>query len=65
MYKNNNVDTDKVLKALEEIKFELAREHTDAIKEIDRYYEGVERGLKLAKEFFYCSNYEKDGETND
>lgn len=60
MYKAKNIDTDKVLEAINESRIcqekysQLRRE-----KEIS-YMEGINKGLDIAESIFECSNYEKD-----
>lgn len=60
MYKATNIDTDKALKAIEEF-----RRHNSLMQQrefygIQKYYEGLEKGLELAESLFECSNYEKE-----
>lgn len=62
MYKTQNIDTDKALKALDETKLNLARKYAEEARELQKYYEGIEQGIKIAEQLFYCSNYEKEDE---
>lgn len=64
MYKAKNVDTDKALAALEESRVFQCGECGRKINELQKYYEGVARGLDIAEQIFYCSNYEKDCDEN-
>lgn len=60
MYKAKNVDTDKALEALEKTRDIQSRECARKINELQKYYEGVAKGLDIAESIFYCSNYEKE-----
>lgn len=60
MYKATNIDTDKALEAIEEFRRNKSREHQRELYGIQKYYEGLEKGLDLAESLFECSNYEKD-----
>ena len=62
MYKAKNVDTDKALEALEKARDIQSRECGIKINELQKYYEGVAKGLDIAVSIFYCSNYEKEDE---
>lgn len=64
IYKAKNVDTDK---ALEHIK--RSRSYQDEAErlefaKIQKFYEGVRKGLDIAEEIFTCSNFEKKEEPN-
>lgn len=63
-YKAKNVDTDKVLKAIENDRVHFERQKAFEIHGINKYYEGVQKGLNIAQGYFECSNYEKDGESD-
>lgn len=61
-YKAKNVDTDKALEHIE-----WSRKYQDeaerlAMAKVQKYYEGVRKGLDIAEEIFTCTNYEKKGE---
>lgn len=60
MYKAENIDTDKMLKAISECRQSMALECTNEVSELLKYYEGIDRGLAMAAELFHCTNYEKD-----
>lgn len=60
MYKATNIDTDKALKAIEDFRCHKSREQQREMYGIQKYYEGVEKGLDLAESLFECSNYEKE-----
>ena len=62
MYKAQNIDTDKALKALDEARKRNTRERTQKINEAQKYYEGVEHGLYIAEQLFLCPNYEKEAD---
>lgn len=58
-YKAENIDTDK---ALEHLNFYERNANTNEILEknkIEQYYKGYRDGLSVAKDMFYCKNYEK------
>ena len=58
-YTAKNVDTDKVLKAIEDSRrFQQQCEITERTK-TEAYYKGVREGLDIAENMFHCSNYEK------
>jgi len=59
MYKAANVDTDKALKAIENCRYHKSLEQQKELYGIQKYYEGLEKGLDLAERLFECSNYEK------
>lgn len=61
-YKAKNVDTDKALEHIE-----WSRKYQDeaerlALAKVQKYYEGVRKGLDIAEEIFTCANYEKKEE---
>lgn len=60
MYKAENIDTDKMLKAISECRQSMALECINEVRELQKYYEGIDRGLAMAAELFHCTNYEKD-----
>lgn len=59
MYKATNIDTDKALEAIEAFRRSKSLEHQKELYGIQKYYEGLEKGLELAERLFECSNYEK------
>lgn len=59
MYKAANIDTDKALEAIEDFRRHKSLEHQKELYGIQKYYEGLEKGLDLAERLFECSNYEK------
>ncbi len=59
MYKATNIDTDKALEAIESFRHSKSLEHQKDLYGINKYYEGVEKGLELAESLFECSAYEK------
>lgn len=60
MYKATNIDTDKALEAIESFRHSKSLEHQKELYGIQKYYEGVEKGLELAESLFECSAYEKE-----
>jgi len=60
MYKATNIDTDKALEAVEDIRCRKSRECQREMYGIQRYYDGVETGLELAEGLFECPDYEKE-----
>lgn len=62
-YKAKNVDTDKVLKAIEDDRIHFERQKAFEINGINKYYEGIQKGLDIAQGYFECSNFEEDSET--
>ena len=60
MYKAENIDTDKMLKAISECRQSMALECINEVRELQKYYEGIDRGLAMAEKLFCCTNYEKD-----
>ncbi len=64
MYKATNIDTDKALKAIEAYRHQKANCCSREIHGIQKYYEGLQKGLDFAESLFECSNYEKD-DNND
>lgn len=64
MYKAENIDTDKMLKAISESRQSMALECISEVREIQKYYAGIDRGLAMAEELFRCTNCEKDDTSN-
>lgn len=61
-YKAKNVDTDKALERIEwSRKYQGEAERLELAK-VQKYYEGVRKGLDIAEEIFTCANYEKKEE---
>lgn len=61
-YKAKNVDTDKALEHIEwSRKYQDEAERLELAK-VQKYYEGVRKGLDIAEEIFACANYEKKEE---
>ena len=59
MYKAENIDTDKALKAIDKSRVMQERaSHLRSEKERS-YMEGVNKGLDIAENLFKCTNYEK------
>lgn len=62
MYKATNIDTDKALEAIEAFRRSKSLEHQKELYGIQKYYEGLEKGLEFAESIFECSCYEKENE---
>lgn len=61
-YKAKNVDTDKALEHIERSrKYQDEAERLELAK-VQKYYEGVRKGLDIAEGIFTCANYEKKEE---
>lgn len=60
MYKATNIDTDKALEAIEVFRRSKSLEHQKELYAIQKYYEGLEKGLEFAESIFECSCYEKE-----
>lgn len=60
MYKAANIDTDKALEAIEAFRRSKSLEHQKELYGIQKYYEGLEKGLEFAESIFECSCYEKE-----
>ena len=63
-YQAKNVDTDKALKAINDYRKTKSAEHNKELYGVQKYYEGLNRGLDFAQNIFEFSNYEK-GEISD
>lgn len=62
MYKAKNIDTDKALEYINESRRYQQQAETLAFTSVQKYHEGIRKGLDIAEEIFTCSNYEsKDG----
>lgn len=64
-YKAKNVDTNRVLKAIEDDRIHFERQKAFEIHGINKYYEGIQKGLDIAQGYFECSNYEKDNKSDE
>lgn len=61
-YKAKNVDTDKALEHIEwSRKYQDECERLETAK-VQKYYEGIRKGLDIAEGIFECSNFEKKEE---
>lgn len=58
-YQAKNVDTDKALKAIDDYRKAKSTEHNKELYGLQKYYEGLNKGLDFAESIFECSNYEK------
>ncbi len=58
MYKAKNVDTDKALEYINESRRYQEKAETLSITSMQKYYEGIRKGLDIAEEIFTCSNCE-------
>ena len=52
MYKATNIDTDKALQAIENIQCKKMEESERERYALRKYYEGIDKGLELAKGIF-------------
>ena len=59
MYKAENIDTDKALKAIDESRVMQERASQLRSEKERSYMEGVNKGLDIAENLFKCTNYEK------
>lgn len=58
-YKAKNVDTEKALEHIEwSRKYQDELERLESAK-VQKYFEGMRKGLDIAEGIFKCSNYEK------
>lgn len=64
-YKAENVDTEKALKAISDYRILKSAENQKGMYGIQRYYEGLNRGLDFAVSIFECRNYEKEASGNE
>lgn len=58
-YKAKNIDVDKFIDGLENYRRQQFEAEAIESAKIQKFYEGVREGLRLAENMFYCSNYEK------
>lgn len=63
MYKAKNVDTDKALEYINESRRYQERSESIEIISVQKFYEGIRKGLDIAEEIFKCSNYESTNGT--
>lgn len=61
-YKAKNVDTNKALEYIEWSRKSQNGAERLKIAEVQKYYEGVRKGLDIAEGIFTCANYEKKEE---
>ena len=60
MYKATNVDTDKALEYLNQVRrFEIERCNEEVNKRTS-YRDGLLEGIRIAESVFSCRNYEKE-----
>lgn len=64
-YKAKNVDTDKVLAAIDRDREYFERQRSSDVHGIEQYYKGIQKGLDIAEGYFKNASYEKDGENNE
>lgn len=61
-YKAKNVDTNKALEHIEwSRKYQDEAERLENAK-MQKYYEGIRKGLDIAEDIFECSNFEREEE---
>lgn len=63
MYKAINVDTDKALAYINESRRYQEQAQTLEITSVQKYHEGISKGLDIAEEIFTCSNCESEAGT--
>lgn len=59
-----NIDTRKALNHISELRKRYQAERVKEQEKVQKYYEGLQKGLDIAEDMFYCKNYEKS-EDND
>lgn len=59
MYKAENIDTDKALKAIDASRVMQERASQLRSEKERSYMEGLNKGLDIAEDLFKCTNYEK------
>ncbi len=63
LYKTENIDTKKALDHIAEARKRYQAERVKEQEKIQKYYEGLQKGLDIAEDMFYCKNYEKSEDT--
>lgn len=63
MYKAKNVDTDKALNYINESRRYQQQAETLGITSVQKYHEGIRKGLDIAEEIFTSSNCESKAGT--
>lgn len=59
MYKAKCMDTDKAVEYLKECRRDMEQQELLEVEKTRKYYEGIRKGLRIAEDMYYCSNYEK------
>ena len=59
MYKAKCMDTDKAVDYLKECSRDMEQQELLEVEKTRKYYEGIRKGLRIAEDMYYCSNYEK------
>ena len=59
MYKAKCMDTDKAIEYLKECRRDMEQQELLEVEKNRKYYEGIRKGLRIAEDMYYCSNYEK------
>ncbi len=59
MYKAENIDTDKALKAIDKSKSNAGKSLILDREKERSYMEGLNKGLDIAEDLFKCTDYEK------
>ena len=63
MYEAKNIDSEKVLNYLTELKRKSEyQERLERVK-IEEHYSGYREGIEDATRIFYCKNYEKEAKS--
>ena len=65
LYRTENIDTKKALDHIAEARRRYQAERVKEKEKLQKYYEGLERGLDIAEDMFYSKNFEKSEDTTD
>ena len=60
-----NIDTRKALNHISELRKRYQAEKVEEQAKVQKYYEGLQKGLDIAEDMFYCKNYEKSEESGN
>lgn len=64
LYQTENIDTKKALDHIAETRKRYQTEQIKEQEKIQKYYEGLQKGLDIAEDMFHCITFEKS-EKND
>lgn len=62
LYRTENLDTKKALDHIAEARRQYQAERVKEQEKVQKYYEGLQKGLDIAEDMFYCKNFEKSEE---